>query len=82
MFDKGTSGASCTYPAQASALRKNGHVMIKQKPCKIVELTTASPGKHGHAKVRMYVHLDLVMIILSYYETMLQDYPDIACFLC
>jgi len=31
----GDSGASLTYPAQCSTLRKGGHVMIKDHPCKI-----------------------------------------------
>jgi translation initiation factor 5A len=47
------AGASETYPKQCSALRKNGHVMIKGKPCKIVESSTSKTGKHGHAKVHM-----------------------------
>ena len=47
------SGASETYPQQCSALRKNGYVMIKNRPCKIVEMSTSKTGKHGHAKVHM-----------------------------
>ena len=46
------AGASKTYPQQCSALRKNGYVLIKGRPCKIVEMSTSKTGKHGHAKVR------------------------------
>lgn len=57
-FAGGHSGASETFPAQCSSLRKNGHVMIKDRPCKIVEMSTSKTGKHGHAKVHM-VALDI-----------------------
>merc|ERR1712234_39168 len=57
-FESGTSGASETFPMQCSALRKNGFVMIKGRPCKIVEMSTSKTGKHGHAKVHM-VALDI-----------------------
>lgn len=43
---------------QCSALRKGGFVMIKNRPCKIVEMSTSKTGKHGHAKVHM-VALDI-----------------------
>ncbi|KAI9043314.1 Eukaryotic translation initiation factor eIF-5A [Aspergillus affinis] len=52
-FESADAGASSTYPMQCSALRKNGHVVIKGRPCKIVEMSTSKTGKHGHAKVHM-----------------------------
>ncbi|KAB8200696.1 translation protein SH3-like domain-containing protein [Aspergillus parasiticus] len=54
----GDAGASLTYPMQCSALRKNGHVVIKGRPCKIVDMSTSKTGKHGHAKVHL-VALDI-----------------------
>ena len=38
---------------QCSALRKNGFVVIKNRPCKIVDMSTSKTGKHGHAKVHL-----------------------------
>lgn len=49
-FDSGNAGSSLTYPMEAGALRKNGHVMLKGHPCKIVEISVSKTGKHGHAK--------------------------------
>jgi len=34
-------------------IRKNGHVVIKGRPCKIVDMSTSKTGKHGHAKVHL-----------------------------
>jgi len=52
-FESADAGASATYPMQCSALRKNGHVVIKNRPCKIVDMSTSKTGKHGHAKVHL-----------------------------
>ncbi|KAM0327919.1 hypothetical protein ACHAQA_005317 [Verticillium albo-atrum] len=52
-FDTVDAGASTTYPMQCSALRKNGFVVIKNRPCKIIDMSTSKTGKHGHAKVHL-----------------------------
>ena len=52
------SGASDATPIEASSLKKNGFVLIKNKPCKIVELKISKVGKHGHSKVHL-VGLDI-----------------------
>ncbi|KAF7297090.1 Eukaryotic translation initiation factor 5A [Mycena indigotica] len=68
-FEHANAGASLTFPMQCSALRKNGHVVIKGyllslpigksfhtfpgRPCKIVDMSTSKTGKHGHAKVHL-----------------------------
>ncbi|KAL1985584.1 hypothetical protein VTN96DRAFT_7564 [Rasamsonia emersonii] len=57
-FESADAGASMTYPVQCSALRKGGYVVIKGRPCKIVEMSTSKTGKHGHAKVHL-VALDI-----------------------
>lgn len=60
-FTTGDAGSSETYPQQCSALRKNGHVCIKNRPCKIVEMSTSKTGKHGHAKVHIsHVHMYII----------------------
>lgn len=57
-FESADAGASTTFPMQCSALRKNGFVVIKNRPCKIVDMSTSKTGKHGHAKVHL-VALDI-----------------------
>ncbi|KAJ1644479.1 translation initiation factor eIF5A [Coemansia erecta] len=57
-FENAESGAALTYPMQCSALRKNGFVVMKGRPCKIIDMSTSKTGKHGHAKVN-YSGIDL-----------------------
>ncbi|KAJ2909751.1 translation initiation factor eIF5A, partial [Coemansia aciculifera] len=52
-FEDAGAGASLTFPLQCSALRINGHVVIKGRPCKIIDMSTSKTGKHGHAKVNL-----------------------------
>jgi len=52
-FQSASSGASKTFPAQCSSLRKGGFVVLKGFPCKIMEMSTSKTGKHGHAKVHL-----------------------------
>eukprot|EP01134_Creolimax_fragrantissima_P000598 CFRG0598T1 len=52
-FGGGDAGSALTFPIQCSALRKGGHVIIKGRPCRIVDMSTSKTGKHGHAKVNM-----------------------------
>jgi len=49
-FESTDAGASLTYPIEAGAVKKGGHVMLKGKPCKVVEISVSKTGKHGHAK--------------------------------
>jgi len=57
-FEQTEATASETFPMQCSALRKNGFVVLKGFPCKIVDMSTSKTGKHGHAKVHL-VGLDI-----------------------
>jgi hypothetical protein len=40
-FQAADSGASDRFPQQCSALRKNGFVVMKDRPCKIVDMSTS-----------------------------------------
>ena len=50
--------ASLTYPIEAGKLKKGDYVMIKERPCKIVDISFSKVGKHGHAKANI-VGLDI-----------------------
>jgi len=34
-------------------LKENKYILIDDEPCRIVEITTSKPGKHGEAKARI-----------------------------
>lgn len=44
------AGASATIPMEAGQIKKGGHMMIKGKPCKVLNISVSKTGKHGHAK--------------------------------
>jgi len=49
-FEKGDAGSSVATPTQAGSIKKGGYMMIKGFPCKVIEYSTAKPGKHGSSK--------------------------------
>lgn len=49
-FESADAGASLTYPQQAGTIRKNAFIVIKNRPCKVIDVSTSKTGKHGHAK--------------------------------
>lgn len=56
--DEGENYEKFGIPTPAGELKLGGHVIIKSRPCKIVELTWAKPGKHGSAKA-IYTGIDI-----------------------
>lgn len=40
-------------PLEASHIKKGMYIIMKTRPCKIVDVTTSKTGKHGHMKVSM-----------------------------
>ena len=49
-FSQVDTGASDTVPMEAGQIRKGGLMMIKDQPCKVIDVSTSKTGKHGHAK--------------------------------
>jgi translation initiation factor 5A len=47
------SGASLTIPSQVGSLKKNGYVVLKDHPVRIVEMSVSKVGKHGSAKAKI-----------------------------
>jgi translation initiation factor 5A len=52
-FEATGSGAEKTYPIRAGEVKKGMTVLLKGKPCKVIEVTTSKTGKHGHAKANI-----------------------------
>ncbi len=50
-FEITDAGASQFEKTDTNRLKNGSLVMVKGFPCKVTEVTTAKPGKHGSAKV-------------------------------
>ena len=51
-FENADAGASEVIPMEAGQIRKGGYIVIKNRPCKVVSVSTSKTGKHGHASRR------------------------------
>jgi translation initiation factor 5A len=49
-FESTDSGASLTTPTTAGDIKKNAYMVFNGRPCKVVDISFAKTGKHGHAK--------------------------------
>ena len=49
-FEVAESNSSLFEHVAAGSIKKGGLCMLKGFPCKVIEFTTAKPGKHGSAK--------------------------------
>ena len=50
-FEVTDAGSSMCEKTDTNRLKNGSLVMIKGNPCKVTEVSTAKPGKHGSAKV-------------------------------
>ena len=50
-FENTDAGASKTEKVESQRLKNGSLVMMKGFPCKVTDVSTAKPGKHGSAKV-------------------------------
>ncbi|CAG9466598.1 unnamed protein product [Pedinophyceae sp. YPF-701] len=57
-FESADAGASHTIPQQAGTVRKGAFAMLKGRPVKVSDVSTAKTGKHGAAKC-MFVGVDI-----------------------
>ena len=50
-FETGDAGSLMTEKVESQRLKNGSLVMMKGFPCKVTDVSTAKPGKHGSAKV-------------------------------
>merc|ERR1711907_296893 len=50
-FETTDAGSSMTEKVESQRLKPGSLVMMKGCPCKVTDVSTAKPGKHGSAKV-------------------------------
>jgi len=49
-IENADAGSSATIPCDAGTVKKGGFIMIKGRPCKVLNIAVSKTGKHGHAK--------------------------------
>ena len=42
-----------TKPVSISSMKKGSYIVIEGAACKVQDIQTSKPGKHGHAKMRL-----------------------------
>ncbi len=57
-FETADAGVSEGTPIACGAIKKGNYVIMKGKPCKIVDVSASKTGKHGSAKIN-YVGIDI-----------------------
>ncbi|KAF2316074.1 hypothetical protein GH714_040869 [Hevea brasiliensis] len=67
---KADAGASKTYPQQAGTIRKNGYIVIKNRPCKVPHVTRTDYqlidiSEDGFIKDGFAEGKDLVVTVMS-----------------
>ena len=53
-FEINDSNINLTYPKCVSEIRTGHIVLIKNFPCKVVDIKVSKTGKHGHAKAHLF----------------------------
>jgi translation initiation factor 5A len=54
-----TKPQMATYPELAGRVKEGGYVMLKNRPCEVMEIYRCKTGKHGKGKVR-FIGIDLI----------------------
>ena len=49
-FEGTDAGCALTEPIRAGEVKKGMVVMLKDHPCKVIDIRVYKTGKHGHAK--------------------------------
>ena len=52
-FEKVEAGASNTYPISCGDVKKGSYIVLKDRPCKVVDFKHFKVGKHGSAKTNI-----------------------------
>lgn len=44
------TSSESSYPISISNIKKGGHIIMNDRPCKVIDISIFKNGKHGHAK--------------------------------